>query len=857
MSNRVYTYNKITELKKAPYFAEIAALPQITMSREMATNMAYDMRVFKGNVMGFSNFAMRIFPGWNTSGQKFAYVTVLNQFMREKISNAKDKAERDWLFGCKKNLYAAISNIIRLEESKVRPEDIKESDRDILLFLEMWRRLEEADDSIANFRQRLEDLTDPAKFDQDVNRIFKFHGSKKIVLNGFQFFTPIQQFIYDCFINAEYEIYALIQDEKRYPYANEIWNHLYNEDKGYPAKKDWIRQEDLKTKNPLGEIFESGEQTLAPNIKILRYSNTVEFVEDIPRLKDEGFYLYCADDRSANNMLKDYFPERYEVRNLLSYPIGQFIYTLHKMWDENLQCIALSQNGLRKCFASGWLSAHGKSSINYTEDLERLLPYFEGCYTVAEWNARLQIFSEAYDEAIDTFAQPKTEDSVDNRKREMLGNPFKHFGVFSIKENRIGEVIEIIGQLMQMAKTLFGANEPVSIQQHMSRLDAMLYMNDGMPQELYIEEREKVKQIFAALESDKVKDFLCYPGDLATALLSFMGGQIEDEEENNKGLQTLVFNIFQVEAAPISTKGKVHICLSDITRLPGASGKYNWPIDEELLLNICETKKNTYVPNWIENSKLTALSNRYYIYTALKNEQVEISWIQQQGEKLYSPSPYITLLDKLSDAKIQDTEVRKLDLQYVLEIMAHKRLEREFDIRDNKDLHGYDSELEYSLCPMRFVYSYVLGENPTYRNEYQQNRAIVRFIQVLKKLLGNKYSVEQIAEQVFELFPYIRKAEKRQMIDDASRWSLPEDEGGYTTYGDYNYTNERLNLSFLDSGSYASAKKHAAMLMSQEGRKGIFYERRGTEGARNCEFCPHSSYCMKSLFGVDYKGEEE
>lgn len=821
MSKRVYTYSKITELKKAPYFAEIAALPQITMSREMATNMVYDMRVFKGNVMGFSNFAMRMFPGWNTSGQKFAYVTVLNQLMREKISHAKDKAQRDWLFGCKKNLYAAINNIIRLEEAKVHPEDIKEQDRDILLFLEMWKRLEEADDTIVNFRQRLKDLTDPAKFDQEVNRVFKFHGSKKIVLNGFQFFTPIQQFIYDCFVNAGCDIYALIQDEKRYPYANEIWNHLYSVDKGYPERKEWIRQEDLRTKNPLGEIFESGEQTEASNIKLLRYSNTIEFVEDIPRLKEEGFYLYCADDRSANNMLKDYYPERYEVRNLLSYPIGQFIYTLHKMWDENLQCIVLSPNGLRKCFASGWLSAHGKSSINYTEDLERLLPYFEGCYTVAEWNARLQIFSEAYDEAIDIFTQPQTDDPIDNRKREMLGNPFKHFGVFSIKESRIGEVIEIIGQLMQMAKTLFGANEPISIQQHMSRLDAMLYMNDGMPQELYLEEREKVKQIFAALESDKVKDFLCYPGDLATALLSFMGGQIEDEEENNKGLKTLVFNIFQVEAAPISTKGKVHICLSDITRLPGTSGKYHWPIDEELLQGICDTQKDTYVSNWIENEKLTALSNRYYIYTALKNEQVEISWIQQQGEKLYSPSPYITLLDKLSDAKIQDTEVRKLDLQYVFGIMAHKRLEKEFDIRDNVKLHGYDSELEYSLCPMRFVYSYVLGDNPTYRNEYQQNRAIVRFIQVLKKLLGNKYSVEQVAEQVFELFPYIRKAEKRQMIDDASRWSLPEDEGGYTTYGDDNYTNERLNLLFLDSGSYASAKKHAAMLMSQEGRKGI------------------------------------
>ncbi len=69
----------------------------------------------------------------------------------------------------------------------------------------------------------------------------------------------------------------------------------------------------------------------------------------------------------------------------------------------------------------------------------------------------------------------------------------------------------------------------------------------------------------------------------------------------------------------------------------------------------------------------------------------------------------------------------------------------------------YEDELEYALCPMRYVYSCVLGENFAYMNEYQQNRAIVRLIQVLNTLLKGRYSMEQIAEQVFELFPYIRK----------------------------------------------------------------------------------------------------
>ena len=588
---------------------------------------------------------------------------------------------------------------------------------------------------------------------------------------------------------------------------------------------------------------------------MIRYRNTVEFVEDISRIKEEGYYLYCSDDKAANRLLKDYFPERYEVRNLLAYPIGQFIYTLHKMWDENLQCIVLSQTGLRKCFASGWLCVNGKSSANYTDELERLLPYFEGCYTVEEWDERLNHFVDAYENAVDVFVPTPSGGGGKDRNREILGNPFHFFGVFSIKEERLDDVIGIIRQLIKMAKILFGKNEPISIYEHMSKLDSMLEMREGMPQELYLEEREKVKRIFAALESEKVRDFLCYPGDLAAALLSFMGDKAEDDE-NKFELKTLVFEIFQVEAAPLAAKGKVHICLADITKLPGATGKYTWPLDEGFLQNMRDAGRGTYLSNILENNRLSALSNRYYVYAALKNECVEISWIQKQGEKIFSPSPYITLLDKLTDAQICESEIRKLDLQTVSEIEEKQRLEKEYHIRDGQGHWQYDCELEYALCPMRFVYSYVLNDMPTYRNEYQQNRAMIRLIQSLAKLLAGKYSIEQVAGQVFELFPNIRKAEKRQMVDDAIRWPLPENDDEHTEYEDCNYTNYRWNLAFPDEESYSCAKKEALMLMSKEGRRGIYYVSRGSNGSKNCELCPHAGYCMQSLFGVDYKGEQ-
>lgn len=853
MSNRVYTYARISELKQAPFFNEIAVLPQLTMSEEMKHHMCREMRVLRPNTKNFAFFQLQLFPGWNTAGQRFAYLTILNRFIREEIEKTQEKAEREWLFGCKKNLFSAVNNVIRLEEAGIRPDDIKETDRDLLLFVRMWKLLEKENRIIREFRETVQKYKDTAVFDAKVNQIFRFHGNKAIVWHGFQYLTPLQQYVYDCFVRAGYDIYALIQNDERYPYANEIWDHLYTQKNGFPEKSNWIRHRNHSFTNPLGEIFETGENVSAPGIKIIKYNNTIDFVEDIKRLKKEGeeYYIYCADDRAANNLLKDYYPDRYEVRNLLAYPIGQFIYTLHKMWDETQQCVTLDPTGVRKCFASGWLSAKGRSSIHYTDDLERLLPYFEGCYTVDEWSERLDQFSIAYDDAISVFPA-ETEEN-----KGVMANPLKQFGVFSIDEKRIDHVIMIIGTLIKMATNLFGKNEPVSIQNHMSKLDAMLYMNDGMPRDLYLKEKEIVKQIFSALESENVRDFLCYPGDLATALISFMGGQLDEDDAEKRQVRDLVFNIYQVDSAPISAKGRVHICMADISKLPGSEGQYGWPMDEALLRGIATRCENTYLQNWIENNQLIALANRFYITSALNNEHVEISWIQKQGEKLFSPSPYITLLEKLSDIKIEENTERNLNLEKVMRIMAKKRLDKGFSLKQNLELHTYDADLEYASCPMRFVYSQVLSAGNAYRSEYQQNMAIIRLIQAIKQLMGDKYSVEKIAQQVFELFPNIRKAEKRQMIDDALRYRLPEVEGDYTTVGELQYTNYRINLSFLDEGAYKSAQKYASMLMSQEGRKGIFFDRMGHEDARNCEFCPHGNYCLESLFGVDYKGERE
>lgn len=59
------------------------------------------------------------------------------------------------------------------------------------------------------------------------------------------------------------------------------------------------------------------------------------------------------------------------------------------------------------------------------------------------------------------------------------------------------------------------------------------------------------------------------------------------------------------------------------------------------------------------------------------------------------------------------------------------------------------------------------------------------------------------------------------MLDDAICWNQPEGEGSFTEAGNYQYTDERLKLVFLDNQNYAYAEKRASMLMSQSERTGF------------------------------------
>ena len=505
MSRKVYTYTDLTKLNTSKNFLELIKYPQITVSSDLrkclngkieidrVQGLVSDVANFK--VTEFHTFATAIDEEWNTDKSKFNEMIILSEFVRRKLDEAGENTkQRNWMVGCMRNIDSMLSSIILLEQANVRPDDINISgNRNLQLFVEAWKNLTEKDPAITNFRAKMRDMTSKEAW----KRVFKtalnmesLDGIDTIVFHGFYYITPHQERIMTLLEQAGFNLIFLIPYDERYPYVYEIWDETYSVQRGYEPKSSW-HIEKSSAADPYGEIFEGKTAQIHNSLEIKEYASIMEFVNDVKHFREKGFSLYSADFKSANQILKDYFPEEYGDRKILSYPIGQFISTLNHMWDEDKQTIAIEADKLIECFSSGWLAVNGISGKQYMQDLLYILPFFNGCHTIEEWENRIDLFREIERSAIAPFEVDLDPDISIFRWQEAIGSPLKNFSVFAVETEKLDVILSLIKQLLDMARELFGKNDIVRVYDHIRTLDSILKKHE-LSQELYAEERELI-----------------------------------------------------------------------------------------------------------------------------------------------------------------------------------------------------------------------------------------------------------------------------------------------------------------------------------------------------------------------------
>lgn len=768
------TYTTIGELMASPIYNEIRELPHIGMSSSFIRHMS-EMKYFE-KVTTFNEILGTIAPNRKSDSSRVADLATISRIIRNRKATVTDSEERLWLEGCMKQTFQIWSAIMMLEEAEIRPSDMVPCNRNQELLPEVWSQLQSSSLAIKDVRAIGTDDETEARIVSILDGV-SGGAVRKVVVHGFYYITPIQERLIRLIEHAGFDIVYLFQYDGRYGFANEVWDELYNESYGLPGKKDWF-QVGASVPNDFGEILE-GTKVSGERFSLREYRCVSEFVNDAD-LPDRG-EMFSTDPDTANGYLREFHPEWYGRRPLITYPVGGFIDAMHRMWDDDADRVLLDVDTLSECFAYGWITYEGKRSSAYMLDLQKVRGFFKGCSTLDEWRERLGLLREIQGQALGVFGT-----TGDDRWAEMMGSPLSNFSQFSLPDGGKA-IIGLIEELIRCIMSLFGDGHGSSIEDHMERLINVLKgeVVEGGPME---DELNMAVQVISrsAGSGGKVK-FL--PADLSNAVMTYLNNEYGGDDD---GVDDVVHPMHHLEA---SFTDDVHIVLSDMNNLPGGGKEYVWPLNREVVDRM-ERMQATVDQHPLMGflkfvTDSTSVASRHLIFNASWARHVTISWIRDIDGKIHSPSPYVELICGIQGRKPDRVAYSRSTHTNPDLIQPATPKVTCFNVSGERLVDEPATDL--ALCPMRFVYGYVLNRRPVIMGEFQQAfaaSALIAALRTLQKKVG--FDRTSIESNVMGLFPNLTNVEKHDIMDMAPR----ANDIGTTHYKGREYTNLRLMLRF-------------------------------------------------------------
>ncbi len=934
MTAKIYTYTDISELSSCSFYPMLCESPQIFTSSGVKSACLRRFSDWREDLcLGFDELMGHLAPLWGTDEARIFAMVNLTAFLREKMDETGDEAEKRHVQSFRKNAYYLYSAITLLMEAGLSPEDLPEEGRNTLLMKEAWSVFLLTEPAL-DFASAMRRIQDPS-FCRDFfcGALFPFSSSPRVVVHGFYYFTPLQQQILSALSKAGFELTFVFSYDRACPHANEIWRDSYRPEKGYPPLSAW-QMEGRPAGNLFGSVMEgqtvdgvcgdtdltyghSEESDLAlrqsagfawsegrpagrgGKLRLIEYGSQVHFAHDMKRAGREGFSLFSAASAEANEILRDYDPEAYGDLSLFSDPIGQFLTALHRCWDDEKGQIVLDSENLRACFASGWLNDpdHGLSGNTYLRELESLLPAFRDCRTPGEWKERAGFLREACRKAVSAFDEASGNGEGKDRWKSALGNPLLCFGVFAAGRETGGEdslekisqipeiqeikgikrqgrnhvrrdgtdaVISLIICLTEILNILFSGSSMTSIGEYLDLLSKIL-RDLSMGSKWEQKQLEAAGRLFRSLKTSAIAPVPLRATDLAMAFRLLAQGILGEEDSARK---RLVRGLESLEAVHIEGKEKLHICLSGLSELPGKSRGYAWPLTGTMMERCREKltgEKRVLVEALEELLRARPKANRFFLYQAFQNRTLEISWIRERSGKISPPSPYVMMLMRRAGVKIEGQRQHMIsfrdpaDLGAGIEAGIGTGTEAvkpfELDLWGKRFLPK-EAKMAYALCPSRYLLGYVLSPYPFFREIFLQNYALGGLITALCQRMEAE-NPDRIAKEVLQLFPALRRAERRQILD----YLLIRDEGNEishgqsTAYGGREYTEERLRVLFPDRGLLSSALSAYGNLGQR--KSGPVDLESPPAQKKVCVFCPHQGICRNALYAVDDCGEAE
>lgn len=672
--------------------------------------------------------------------------------------------------------------------------------------------------------------------DQINNRVEASLSKGKIVLHGFYFITPLQEYFFK-HLEQQFELIFVNYYDELLPHTYEtVERFLWKEKVSWSASFNESAVQHPYSVQLLagleGRRFHSFTETESGKVTV--YSNMLEFLSkerEIREREKDHKYEHFISCRGGEIREQLYYAGLIEKKapSLIDYPIGRFLFELHNLYTEqktphhNSSVIEkiLRPDVLQRLFNSGHLYVDGidGSKINmsmYTKQLDQLLPYFylgEGFLdgrdaqflTIEEWLEKINFLIE------EKMRWESLRPLPAGRVHRLHGRPLEQLSYFKVSIEDMKVIQQGLLMIGRMVHELFEVKTDVKIGEHLEKLKT--YVSISAEEKRQEEEVILLKDLMMKFEELKDETLKFSLLDIMDGLRFYLQSGLQSYDDEDEMIDR-VGALFVADGMAFKQKRNVHLGFIDADALPMSTKYKIWPLSSKTIEKLSVSRSELHLFKELKN--LSGAITRYLLYTLLIGaDDVRVSYVRnlETGYELDMAHYF-----KVAGFNKELPELK--DEEFNLSTWNDDIAFPDFDHRLLQD--------ETNQCPQRATFSYILNDFGTYSSRFHQQLLYKKMLKSVYHVLNDWGKTEMYLSY---LFPQLSGAYRKLILEEVKQKSN-------------RYRNPRYEI---DEVSYNGSLKDFRLFYKKPGQSVDSLANPGN----HCRFCEFLEICREGHYAID------
>ena len=540
---------------------------------------------------------------------------------------------------------------------------------------------------------------------------------------------------------------------------------------------------------------------------------------------------YAVTGTECNELLKMFYPEQFKTKPFLSYPIGQLILGIYRMWDFERNEMIFNITTLMECAVSGLF----QERQNVGETLRKTKLFFRGAETLLDYQQRIQIIQ-------------------DFRRKEATDSKLSGLKRLSFLDVSLEECIELSGFLDELSKIgcqLFAnkTQKQINYIEHFKELmkiitEAANSDNRVLPDT----ERELVQSIKDQLNTSTSENVEGSIQDVSDALAFFLSSRLEKNSSN-----WIVRDFEQIDGAvllsPKSKAQKYHFALlSNEHMLKQSKDELPWPLSVSIFDAYEEIKDSIQAIASSIRERRSFLKFSLFYGTYFSYKAVEFSYVTEERGVEQTPYYLFSAMGYKPEFILPKKPVGFLS--------ALEEREKKATVLPPIDQEG---EELFAICPFKYLMKQVLGADIHYSNEFHITYFLRYYLTYLAREKHENNSltaVRHALEDIRAYFPFLGPTVLEDLVRDST--------ADLEKYKTYNATVHRRKLNFLIARW--QTEDYTAQFTLTNPNKAIANYLRGNDiypmqkqlpRYGICDYCNYQGICLRDFYESHKQEEDE